>query len=76
LDIEVVVGAPLTVVPHAYTHFRITLHAFHCCLTSGPPRAVGCADWRWITLDEVDRFAFSAADHQIITALRNAPDAS
>ena len=70
LDIEVAVGAPLTVVKHAYTHFRITLHAFHCQLVIGPPRARDCADWRWITLDDVDRFAFAAADHQIIAALR------
>jgi len=72
LGIEVTVGAPLTVVRHAYTHFRITLHAFHCRLLSSQPRALGCADWRWITLDQVECFAFSAADHQIIAALRAA----
>lgn len=70
LGVEVAVGALLTVVKHAYTHFRITLHAFHCQLVSGSPRALLCNDWRWITLDDVDRFAFSAADHRIITALR------
>ncbi len=70
LDIQVTVGAPLTVVRHAYTHFRVTLHAFHCRWTAGQPRALGCADWRWVTLEDVERFAFSAADHQIIAALR------
>jgi A/G-specific adenine glycosylase len=70
LDIDVAVGAPLTVVQHAYTHFRIALHAFHCRLVSGHPRALDCGDWRWIRLDDVDRYAFSAADHKIITALR------
>ncbi|UCC63922.1 MAG: A/G-specific adenine glycosylase [Anaerolineae bacterium] len=69
LDVEVAVGAPLTVVQHAYTHFRITMHAFHCRIVSGQPRALGCADWQWIALDDVPRFAFSAADHQIIAAL-------
>lgn len=70
LGVQVAVGAPLTVAKHAYTHFRITLHAFHCQLVSGQPRALGCTDWAWITLDRVNRFAFSAADHKIITALR------
>lgn len=70
LAIAVAVGAPLTVVQHAYTHFRITLHTFHCRLVEGQPRALGCTDWRWITLDDVNRYAFSAADHKIITALR------
>lgn len=71
LDIEVAVGDLLTVVQHAYTHFRITMHAFHCQLVAGQPRALGCADWRWISLDDVPRFAFSAADHQIIAALKD-----
>jgi A/G-specific adenine glycosylase len=70
LGIEVYVGEPLAVVQHAYTHFRITLHAFHCRLTGGQPRALGCAGWEWIELDEVDRFAFSAADRKIIAALQ------
>jgi A/G-specific adenine glycosylase len=70
LAVNVTVGAPLTVVQHAYTHFRITMHAFHCRLVSGQPRALGCAEWNWITLDQVERFAFSAADHKIIAALR------
>jgi A/G-specific adenine glycosylase len=70
LAIAVAVGAPLTVVQHAYTHFRITLHAFHCHLVRGQPRALGCADWAWIRLEDVDRYAFSAADHKIIDALR------
>jgi A/G-specific adenine glycosylase len=70
LAIAVAVGAPLTVVQHAYTHFRITLHAFHCRLVGGRPRAVSCADWAWIKLEDVDCYAFSAADHKIIDALR------
>jgi A/G-specific adenine glycosylase len=70
LDIEVAVRSPLTVIQHAYTHFRITLHAFQCDLVRNQPRALGCADWRWITIDDVDHFAFSAADHKIIAALR------
>jgi A/G-specific adenine glycosylase len=70
LGIEVAVGAPLAVVQHAYTHFRITLYVFHCQLTNGHPRALACADWDWITLDDAHRYAFSAADHKIISALR------
>ena len=70
LGVEIAVGEPLTVAEHAYTHFAITLHAFHCAILSGEPRAVQVAAWRWITLDQVDECAFSAADHKIIAALR------
>ena len=70
LGITVTVGSRLTVVQHAFTHFRITLYAFQCVLTSGQARTLGCADWAWITLDDVKHYAFPAADHKIIAALR------
>jgi adenine-specific DNA glycosylase len=56
--------------PHAYTHFRVTIHAFHCRYLSGEPQALGCADWRWVRPGELDDFALPAADRQIIAALR------
>jgi A/G-specific adenine glycosylase len=70
LGIEIEVGQPVTQVKHAYTHFRITLHAFACRLVSGRPRAIKVADWRWVRLDELDDFAFAVTDLKIIRALR------
>jgi A/G-specific adenine glycosylase len=64
------VGEPVTVVKHAYTHFRITLHAFHARHTAGEPRPLGCADWRWVGLEELERFPFPVTDRKIIAALR------
>jgi A/G-specific adenine glycosylase len=72
LGVRIVVGDRLTVVKHAYTHFRITLYAFHTRIVDGEPdpRAIGCADWRWIHLAEAQGLAFSAADLRILDALR------
>jgi mutator protein MutT len=70
LGIQVAVGALLTVVEHAYAHLRITLHVFECQLLNGRPQARECAAWRWVRWDEVDRFAFSAADQQVLRTLR------
>lgn len=70
LGIEISVGERIAAVDHAYTHFRITLHAFHCTHKAGEPEALGCADWRWVTLDELDDFAFPKADRTVIDALR------
>ena len=39
-----------TTVRHAYTHFRITLHAFHAQHVDGEPQALDCADWRWVSM--------------------------
>jgi A/G-specific adenine glycosylase len=72
LDIEIAVGAPITTVQHAYTHFRITLYAFHAQHVRGEPQALGCADWRWVTLDELDAYPFPVTDRKIIQELRHA----
>jgi A/G-specific adenine glycosylase len=70
LGIEVAVGSQITSVRHAYTHFRITLYAFACRHVSGEPQAIECADWAWVTPDELERYAFPVTDQKIITALR------
>jgi len=69
LGIEIAVNALLMTVRHAYTHFRVTLHVFHCRYLSGEPQTLGCADWRWVRPDELNHFAFPAADRRIIAAL-------
>jgi A/G-specific adenine glycosylase len=70
LGIEIAVGDLLMAIRHAYTHFRITLHVFHCRYLSGQPQALDCADWRWVRLDQLDDFAFPAANRRILAALR------
>jgi A/G-specific adenine glycosylase len=69
LAIDVEVGRYLIAVRHAYTHFRITLHAFECRLLAGIPQSIGVADWRWVTLDELPEFPFPVTDRKIIGAL-------
>lgn len=73
LGIEVQVGDLFVVVRHAFTHFKITLHAFTCQYHSGPPRALGVRDWVWVTPDQLDDYSFGKADREIIAAL-NARD--
>jgi A/G-specific adenine glycosylase len=68
LGIEIEVGARVTQMEHAYTHFRITLHAFECKLVSGRPRAIQVADWRWARFKELGNFAFAVTDQRIIAA--------
>jgi A/G-specific adenine glycosylase len=70
LAVEVEVGQPVAVVKHAYTHFRITLHAFECQLLGGEPQPIGVADWRWVTLNDLASYAFAVTDQKIILALK------
>ncbi len=72
LGLEIAVGELLAMVKHSYTHFKITLYAFACRLIAGQPQALGVADWRWVTLDELETFPFPRTDQKIIAALRRA----
>ncbi len=76
LAMEISVQEPVTVVKHAFTHFRITLHAFAAEWTRGEPQKIGVADWAWVTPETVDRYAFAHADRKIIAALRRSKDPS
>ncbi|MBA4423676.1 MAG: A/G-specific adenine glycosylase [Syntrophus sp. (in: bacteria)] len=71
LGIAIAVGVHLTSADHAYTHFRITLHAFECRYRGGRIRLIGVDDYRWILPWELDGFALPAADHKIIALLKD-----
>lgn len=75
LGIEIQVLSPLMQVRHAYTHFRITLHAFHARHVQGVPRALGCDDWRWIAPAELERLPLPVTDQKIARRLLAEQDA-
>jgi len=70
LAIEVAVLHPLPTVDHAYSHFRMALHPFHCRHTGGSPRAVECAAWRWATIEEIGALSLSVADQRILESIQ------
>lgn len=69
LGIQIEVLEQVATVRHAYTHFRITLHAFHARHVDGAPRAIDCADWRWVSMDELAALPFPVTDQKIVQAL-------
>jgi len=70
LALDVTPGEFLVEVAHTYTHFRITLHAYHAAYTGGEPQNIGVAAHAWVTLDEVERYAFAVTDRKIIARLQ------
>ncbi len=69
LGIEVRCGSFQTRIEHAYTHFRITLHAYHATLQSGEVQHLGVADHAWVQLDALDAYPFAVTDRKIIGTL-------
>jgi len=69
LGAEIEVGAQLGIYQHAYTHFRVTLYAFHCTLLQGEPRPIQAADLRWVSLVELSQYPMGKIDRQISQTL-------
>ena len=72
LGIRIKVGKPIASIDHAYTHFKITLHAFECEFISGKPQALEVQDFKWVRMSELGKYAFARTDLRIIEALRQA----
>jgi A/G-specific adenine glycosylase len=69
LGITTRVGARFMIVRHTYSHFRMTLHAHGARIIRGRPRAIHCADWKWVPVSRLRRYPFSRADLRIVEAL-------
>jgi A/G-specific adenine glycosylase len=65
LDTDVRVGNEYGIYKHAYTHFRITVHAFLCELTGGEPRPVQVAALAWVPAGELERYPMGKVDRLI-----------
>jgi A/G-specific adenine glycosylase len=72
LDAEIEVGETLGEYRHAYTHFKVTLHAFRCTLSPGQePRPVQVHDLRWAAHDDLADFPMGKIDRQIAHRILN-----
>ena len=69
LGVEIAVGENLGIYHHAFTHFKITLHAFHCTLLAGEPRPLEASDVRWVTPAELGSYPMGKVDRLIAKQL-------
>lgn len=70
LDIEIVALGALGVFQHAYTHFRVTLHAFFCFLAGGEPQRLEHNALAWVDLPELENYPMGKIDRQIANILK------
>ena len=56
-------------ISHAYSHFSITLDAYNCDYIDGVPRAIACADWRWISPEQIVDLPFPKANHKLFDCI-------
>ena len=70
LGVSVDIGSSFGVYRHAYTHFRVTLHAFCCNLAEGSqPQPLQVQELRWVYPVELMDYPMGKIDRQIATRI-------
>jgi len=72
LGVDIRVGASLGVYQHAYTHFRVTLHAFLCELNGSMPQSLYHDQIKWSRVASLNEYPMGKIDRQISNALQTA----
>jgi A/G-specific adenine glycosylase len=71
LDIEVRVGKEVGVFKHAYSHFKVVLHAFECEIVSGLPRPLASDGLEWVPVDRLGEYAMGKIDRMIAGKIKD-----
>ncbi|HSB66192.1 MAG TPA: NUDIX domain-containing protein, partial [Anaerolineales bacterium] len=69
LGADIQVGVQQGIYRHAYTHFRVTLHAFQCNIVAGEPRPIQAEEIAWVKPDELSQYPMGKIDRQISQSL-------
>jgi A/G-specific adenine glycosylase len=64
--LQVRVKEPLGLYRHAYTHFKVTVHAFRCKLLSKPD----VVNLKWVSLKELQEYPMGRIDRRIADEVR------
>lgn len=71
VDMNVRVENYIGAIRHAYSHFSIQLHIFHCAYSSGTPQTIGCTEYQWIHWEDIPRFPFPRANHKLFSLIQS-----
>ncbi len=71
LGVKIDVGPAFGVYQHAYTHFKVTLHAFLCHLNGAEPQISEHTAAHWVQPDHLDDYPMGKIDRQIAQNLQN-----
>lgn len=69
LGVNIEVTKPFMKLDHAYSHFKITMHAFLCKLVEGTPKAKNSQRVKWISIDELEDYPFPKANRRLTEKL-------
>ncbi|MFH2133248.1 MAG: A/G-specific adenine glycosylase [bacterium] len=67
--LEIEVEQSLTIIRHAYTHFKIMMEVFICRYVAGRVRLNGPVAHRWIHFGQIPQYPFPKANHKAFPLL-------
>ncbi len=59
------VGERIGIYHHSYTHYKVTLYAFHCTLNGGQPEALEAQEIRWVESETLQQYPMGKIDRMI-----------
>jgi len=65
LDVDAEVGMIFDAVFHSYPEYRILLLVYRCRIDKGSLKPLGCHDFRWVNLKDLEELPMPAADDAI-----------
>jgi mutator protein MutT len=74
LGIEIEVAEMIDEIRHTYPEKTVLLRFYRCRWLRHEPQALGCPDFRWITREELNQFAFPEADAALVKRLNSTPE--
>lgn len=57
-------------IKHAYSHFKITMHAYFCRITDGIPKPKESEEIKWVHIDELQDYPFPKANRKLTEAIQ------
>ena len=64
-NLKIKESEPFMSVKHAYSHFKMTLHAYRCEVSDGPVKAQGI-EWKWLSPEELRDYPFPKANKKVL----------
>lgn len=74
LGVDVRVLKKFKTLKHAYSHFKITLHAFWCTIAEGTPEPKSSVELKWVAPAQLDEYPFPKANKMLIEDLSGMPN--
>jgi 8-oxo-dGTP diphosphatase len=69
VGVDVLPGAQISSVAHAYEHYTVELHLYECRIGTGEPAAVNVHQFRWVESEEFETLPFTPADEASMSKL-------